>query len=230
MHSLVKDLMTTQVVTVGPETPFKEIVARLAEHRVSALPVVDDHGRVLGVVSEADLLLKEEFPDPDQDIPLFWTKRRRLERDKAAATTARDLMSIAVVSIAPEATAAEAARRMHTAKVKRLPVLGQGGRLVGIISRSDLLKVFNRPDQALRREILDEVIVGEFMMDPDRFFIQVHEGVAVLEGRVERRSLLPPLVRAVRGVEGVVQVEDRLAWDLDDRDAAWVMVSPWMRP
>jgi CBS domain-containing protein len=230
MHSLVKDLMTTQVVTVGPETPFKEIVARLAEHRVSALPVVDDHGRVLGVVSEADLLLKEEFPDPDQDIPLFWTKRRRLERDKAAATTARDLMSIAVVSIAPEATAAEAARRMHTAKVKRLPVLGQGGRLVGIISRSDLLKVFNRPDQAIRREILDEVIVGEFMMDPDRFFIQVHEGVAVLEGRVERRSLLPPLVRAVRGVEGVVQVEDRLAWDLDDRDAAWVMVSPWMRP
>jgi CBS domain-containing protein len=230
MHSLVKDLMTTQVVTVGPETPFKEIVARLAEHRVSALPVVDDHGRVLGVVSEADLLLKEEFPDPDQDIPLFWTKRRRLERDKAAATTARDLMSIAVVSIAPEATAAEAARRMHTAKVKRLPVLGQGGRLVGIISRPDLLKVFNRPDQAIRREILDEVIVGEFMMDPDRFFIQVHEGVAVLEGRVERRSLLPLLVRAVRGVEGVVQVEDRLAWDLDDRDAAWVMVSPWMRP
>jgi CBS domain-containing protein len=72
MHSLVRDLMTTPVVTVGPETPFKEIVARLAEHRISALPVVDD-GRVLGVVSEADLLLKEEFPDPDQDIPLFWT-------------------------------------------------------------------------------------------------------------------------------------------------------------
>ena len=82
MHSLVKDLMTTQVVTVGPETPFKEIVARLVEHRVSALPVVDDHGRVLGVVSEADLLLKEEFPDPDQDIPLFWTKLA--ERAEAA--------------------------------------------------------------------------------------------------------------------------------------------------
>src|SRR5512133_1700633 len=72
MHSLVKDLMTTRVVTVGPQTPFKEIVARLAEHRVSAGPVVDDAGRVLGVGSEADLLLKEEFPDPDQDIPLFW--------------------------------------------------------------------------------------------------------------------------------------------------------------
>ena len=84
MHSLVKDLMTPQVVTVGPATPFKEIAARLAEHQVGAVPVVDDDGRVLGVVSEADLLLKEEFPDPDQDIPLFWTKRRRLERGKAA--------------------------------------------------------------------------------------------------------------------------------------------------
>ena len=112
MHSLVKDLMTPQVVTIGPATPFKEIVARLADHRVSAVPVVDDDGLVLGVVSEADLLLKEEFPDPDADIPLFWTKRRRLERDRAAATTARDLMSIAVVSIAPDATVAEAARRM----------------------------------------------------------------------------------------------------------------------
>jgi CBS domain-containing protein len=227
MHSLVKDLMTTQVVTVGPATPFKEIVARLAEHKVSAVPVVDDAGLVLGVVSEADLLLKEEHPDAD--VPLFWTKRRRAEHDKAAGAVARDLMTVAVVSISPDATVAEAARRMHTAQVKRLPVVGEGGRLVGIVSRSDLLKVFSRPDHAIRREIIDEVIVGEFMMDPDRFFIQVHEGVAVLEGRVEQRSLLPLLVSAVRGVEGVVRVEDRLADDVDDRDAARVMASPWMR-
>ena len=216
MHSLVKDLMTPQVVTIGPATPFKEIVARLANHRVSAVPVVDDDGLVLGVVSEADLLLKEEFPDPDADIPLFWTKRRRLERDRAAATTARDLMSITVVSIAPDATVAEAARRMHTAGVKRLPVLDEGGRLVGIVSRADLLKVFNRPDQAIRREIINDVIVGEFMMDPNRFFIHVDDGVVVLQGRVERRSLLPSLVRAVHSVEGVVRVTNRLSFDIDD--------------
>ena len=216
MHSLVKDLMTPQVVTIGPATPFKEIVARLANHRVSAVPVVDDDGLVLGVVSEADLLLKEEFPDPDADIPLFWTKRRRLERDRAAATTARDLMSVAVVSIAPDATVAEAARRMHTAGVKRLPVLDEGGRLVGIVSRADLLKVFNRPDQAIRREIMDEVIVGEFMLDPNRFFIHVTDGVVVLQGRAERRSLLPYLVRAVHSVEGVVRVKNRLTFDIDD--------------
>jgi CBS domain-containing protein len=230
MHSLVKDLMTTQVVTVGPETSFKEIVARLAEHRVSAVPVVDDAGLVLGVVSEADLLLKEEHPDPDADLPLYWTKRRRAEHDKAAAAVARDLMTIALVSITPDATAAEAARRMHTANIKRLPVLGEGGRLLGIISRGDLLKVFNRPDQAIRREIIDDVILGGFMLDPNRFFIQVHEGVVVLEGEVERRSILPLLVRAVRGVEGVVQVEDQLAYDVDDRDAGRLMAYPWMHP
>jgi CBS domain-containing protein len=230
MHSLVKDLMTTQVVTVGPATPFKEIVACLAEHRVSALPVVDDDGLVLGVVSEADLLLKEEFPDPDQDIQLFWTRRRRQERAKAAGSTARDLMTVAVVSISPEATVPEAARRMHTAKVKRLPVVGERGRLLGIVSRADLLKVFNRPDHDIRREIIDEVIVGEFSMDPSRFFITVHDGLVVLEGRVERLSLLPWVVRAVRGVEGVVRVENRLAYDVDDIDVGRLMTYPWVGP
>ena len=228
MHSLVKELMTTPVVTVGPATQFKEIVARLAEHRVSALPVVDNHGRVLGVVSEADLLLKEEFPDPDQHTPRLWTRRRRLERDKAAAVTARDLMTVAVASISPEATVPEAARRMHHAKVKRLPVVDGRGRLVGILSRADLLKVFSRSDEAIRREILDEVIVGEFLLDPSQFFIQVRDGVVILEGRVERRSLLPWVVRAVRGVEGVVRVEDRLSYDTDDIDAGWLLPYPWV--
>ena len=184
------------------------------------MPVVDDDGLVLGVVSEADLLLKEAHPDPDADVPLIWTRRRRAEHDKAAAAAARDLMTVAVVSIPPEATVAEAARRMHAARVKRLPVVDQRGRLLGIISRADLLKVFNRPDLAIRREIIEDVIVGEFMMDPGRFFIQVHDGVVVLEGRVETRSLLPLLVRAVHGVEGVVRVENRLAYDVDDRDLA----------
>ena len=228
MHSLVKDLMTTPVVTVQPTTPFKEIVARLMRHKISAVPVVDHDQRVLGMVSEADLLLKEEFPEPDKPIPLFWTKRARLDRAKAAAAMARDLMTMAVVSIAPEATAAEAARRMHTAGVKRLPVV-ERGRLVGIVSRADLLKVFDRSDADIRREIIQDVILGEFMMAPSRFFLHVRDGVVVLQGRVERRNLLPYLVRAVQGVEGVVRVEDRLTYDLDDQGAGRVMTSPWVR-
>ena len=229
MQSLVKDLMTTPVVTVEPTTPFKEIAATMAERRVSALPVLDGEGRVTGMVSEADLLLKEELPEPETDIPLWWTRRGRLERAKAAASVARDLRTVAVVAIAPEATVLEAARRMHTAGVKRLPVVDRGGRLVGIVSRSDLLKVYDRSDDAIRREIMDDVIVGEFMMAPSRFFIHVNDGVVVLQGRVERRSLLPYVLRAVQGVEGVVRVEDRLAYDIDDRHPDRVMAYPWIR-
>jgi CBS domain-containing protein len=138
-------------------------------------------------------------------------------------------MTVAVVAIAPEATVAEAARRMHTAGVKRLPVVDRSGRLVGIVSRADLLKVFDRSDADIRREIIQDVILGEFMMAPSRFFLHVRDGVVVLQGRVERRNLLPYLVRAVQGVEGVVRVEDRLTYDLDDQGADRVMTSPWVR-
>ena len=218
MHSMVKDLMTTQVVTVGPDA--------VQGDRGPARRAPGERGagggrrrRVLGIVSEADLLLKEEFPEPVQDAPLFWTKRRRLERQKAGGATARDLMSsVVMVSTAPDATVAEAARRMHAAGVKRLPVIDKDGRLVGIVSRGDLLKVFNRPDQAIRREIIDDVIVGNFMMNPNRFFIHVDNGVVVLQGRVERHSLLPYVLRAVHDVEGVVRVENRLGYDIDDVD------------
>jgi CBS domain-containing protein len=138
-------------------------------------------------------------------------------------------MTVAVMAISPDATVAEAARRMHTNKVKRLPVIDRAGRLVGIVSRGDLLKVFDRSDQAIWREVIEDVIVGEFMMAPSRFFLHVNGGVVVLQGRVERRNLLPYLVRAVQGVEGVVRVEDRLTYDVDDRDPGRVMTYPWIR-
>jgi len=229
MNSLVRDMMTTDVVTVEASTPFKEIVARLAGCRVSAVPVVDADGRVLGVVSEADLLLKEEHPAGELGVPLVWTRRRRIEREKAAGTVAGELMTAPVVTVQPTATVAEAARRMHAAGVKRLPVVGEGGRLLGIVSRADLLKVFARPDDAIRREIVDEIILREFMMDPSRFFVRVEDGVVVLEGAVERRSLVPFVLRAVQGVEGVVRVEDRLTYDVDDRGRD-VLMTPWLRP
>jgi CBS domain-containing protein len=229
MNSLVRDMMTTEVVTVEPSTPFKEIVARLAARRVSAVPVVDTDGTVLGVVSEADLLLKEEHADAEPGVPLVWTRRHRIERGKAAGAVAEELMTVPPVTTRPTATIAEAARRMHAAGVKRLPVVDGDGRLLGIVSRADLLKVFARPDEAIRREVLDEVILREFMMDPSRFFLHVHDGVVSLQGAVERRSLVPYLLRAVQGVEGVVRVENRLTYDVDDRDAG-VLTSPWLRP
>jgi CBS domain-containing protein len=215
---------------VEPGTPFREIVTQLAQHRVSAVPVLDAEGRVLGVVSEADLLLKQEHPDPKVDIPLIWSSRRRLERKKAAASVAGKLMTTPPVTVAPTITVTEAARRMHTAGVRRLPVVDEAGRLAGIVSRADLLKVFTRPDEDVRREVLDDVIVGQFAMDPSCFLVDVHDGVVVLQGKAERRSLIPFLVSATHAVEGVVRVENRLSFDVDDRDLGMPMTYPFMRP
>jgi CBS domain-containing protein len=221
-------VMTTEVVAVEAWTPFKEIVARLAQHRISAVPVVDADRRVLGIITEADLLLKQEHPDPKADVSLIWTRRRRRQRAKAAAAVAAKLMTTPAVTVPPTATITEAARRMHTARVKRLPVVDERGQLLGMVSRADLLKVFTRPDEAIRSEIINDVIVGDLMMNPSRFFIDVDDGVVVLQGRVERRSLIPYLVRAVHHVEGVVRVENRLSFDVDDYDPA--MAYPWLRP
>ena len=189
--SVVRDVMTTEVVTAEPSTPFKEIAGLLAQHRISAVPVVDADRRVLGIVTEADLLLKQEHPDPKATVPLIWTRRHRQERAKAAAAVAGKLMTAPAVTAPPTATVTEAARRMHTARVKRLPVVDERGQLLGIVSRADLLKVFTRPDEAIRSEIIRDVIVGDFMMSASRFLIQVDDGVVVLEGKAERSSLIP---------------------------------------
>jgi CBS-domain-containing membrane protein len=216
MQSLVKDVMTTPVVTVDPTTSFREIVARLAEHRVSAVPVVDDDNRVLGVVSEADLLLKEEFPEPDKDIPLWRTRRHRLERAKAAGDTAAELMSAPAVTVGPDATVTEAARLLHRHGIKRLPVVDPAGPLLGIVSRADLLKVFLRPDAEIAREIRQEVLQRAMWVNPDTVAIEVRDGVVTLTGQLERRSLIPIAVSLVHGLDGVVDVVDRLTFEFDD--------------
>jgi CBS-domain-containing membrane protein len=139
---------------------------------------------------------------------------------------ADELMTTPAIVVSPTATVTEAARRMHTVGVKRLPVVG---RLVGIVSRADLLRVFIRSDEAIWRQIMDDVVVRDFMMDPSRFFIDVVDGVVVLQGRVERSRLIPLLIRAVHAVEGVVRVEDRLTSDVDDRDAGLALAYPRTR-
>jgi len=216
MRRTVKDVMTREVVCAHEDTPYKELVRLLAERPVSALPVVDERHHVLGVVSEADLLLKQEYPADAFQRFFLERKRRRVEWAKAKGAVAAELMSRPAVTIGQQATVAEAARRLHFHRVKRLPVVDAVGRLVGIVSRADVLQVFLRPDKAIRREIVDEVILRELLMGPGRFHVDVRDGVVVLQGRCERRSLIPVVVRAVWGVEGVVRVENRLGFDLDD--------------
>lgn len=217
MCRTVEDVMTRDVVCAREDTPYKELVKLLAARRVSAVPVVDDRRHVLGVVSEADLLLKQEKPARPL-ARLLSARRQRLERAKAQATVAAELMSRPAVTIGQRATLTEAARRLHAAEVKRLPVIDAVGRLVGIVSRVDLLKVFLRSDEDLHQEIVEDVIFGDLFMAPNRFDVHVQDGVVVLQGHCERRSLIPTVVRAVAGVEGVVRVENRLAYDIDDAD------------
>jgi CBS domain-containing protein len=216
MASKVKDVMTSRVVSVRPSTTYKELVRLLTEQRLSAVPVVDDQRRVLGLVSEADLLLKYEQPADAFQRFMLTSRRHRLEALKAGGGIAVELMTRPVVTIGPEAEAAEAARLLRKHLIRRMPVVDSAGRLVGIVSRSDVLKTFLRPDREIRREVTEQVIGESLIANPERIDVSVRDGVVLLEGVCQPRTLIPVLVRAVAGVEGVVRVENRLRSDLDD--------------
>jgi CBS domain-containing protein len=162
----VRNVMTYEVITVDEQAPYTEIVRRMAVHKVSALPVVNDAGCLVGVVSEADLLHKEEYQDQEDTWHWLETRRERAARAKASGRRAVDLMSTPVVTVDPDATVAEAARRLARHRIKRLPVVDEEGRLVGIVSRADLLRLYLRDDMAIHREIIDEVLLRALWIDP----------------------------------------------------------------
>ena len=214
MKLTVRDIMTTNVVTVRAGASYKEIAMRLREHRVSAFPVLDEDGTVIGVVSEADLLLKEVLSLSEDDA-LEGARpgilRQRAE-EKARAVTAADLMSRPAVTVAPEDSVEHAARLMYARGVKRVPVTDAAGRLVGIVSRADVLSVFGRGDEEIREQIVAEVIGGEFGADPGRFGVTVADGIVTMTGRPESVSLGRDLLARVRHVQGVVAVRDRFTY------------------
>jgi CBS domain-containing protein len=216
MNTAVKDVMTTRVIWVKKDATFRDIATALREYRVSAFPVVDDDGKVIGVVSEADLLNKEALADEPGVISGIL---RRRDQAKARGVTAGDLMTTAVVAVRPDDTVEHAAKLMYDRRVKRLPVTDDNGRLVGIISRADVLAIFDRTDQDIRKEITDEVILGEFMADPLVFQVSVKDGIVTLAGRPETNMLGHDIVRRVRHVQGVVAVRDRLVYPPPERSS-----------
>ncbi|MFF3754646.1 CBS domain-containing protein [Streptomyces sp. NPDC002018] len=202
---IVGDVMTRTVVAVGPKAGFKEIVGTMERWNVSALPVLEGDGRVVGVVSEADLLPKEEFRDAD---PSRGEQMRRLDDlRKAGGATAGDLMSAPALTVGKEATLAQAARTMARGSLKRLPVVDSSGRLQGIVSRCDLLKVFLRPDEDLAKEVRAEVVERLFLVSRESVEVTVVDGVVTLSGRIHDTALVPLAARLARAVEGVVDVE-----------------------
>jgi len=205
MNATVKDVMTTEVVAVRRGATFKDMAAALRRYRVSALPVIDDQEKVIGVVSEADMLVKE--------VPLGLIDGLVHHREvhKAAGLTAGDLMTHPAVTVRPDDSVEHAARLMYNLRIKRLPVVDAGGGLVGVISRTDLLAVYDRPDEQIREEI-EGLILHELLEDPRQFAVTVQDGVVTLQGSPETTALGHHIVRKVRQVQGVVAVQDRLSY------------------
>lgn len=206
---IVSDVMTRNVVTVGREAAFQDLVRLMGRWRISAVPVLEGERRVIGVVSEADLLPKEEFRDSDPDR---LTQRLRMaDLAKAGALTAEELMTSPAVTVHAEATLAEAARIMALCHVKRLPVVDSEGTLEGLVSRGDLLKVFLRPDDEIAEEVRRDVVDVLFPAPVEPVRVAVARGVVTLTGRVPDVARIPLAVRLVRSVEGVVNVDCHLA-------------------
>ncbi|MBQ1120636.1 CBS domain-containing protein [Streptomyces sp. B15] len=207
-HRRVRDLMTRPAVCVHTGTGLKDAARLLDEHDISALPVTDDDDRPLGVVSEGDLLRAQaELPEPAGLLP---TVRRRQGRRAGAGEgngTAGGLMTSPAVVASPEWTVVEAARTMQAHDVKRLPVVGETGRVIGVLSRADLLRVFLRKDSAIEDEVVDEVLGRELGLSRAQVTVNVADGVVRLHGKIGDEDSLSLIERLCRNVDGVVDVQ-----------------------
>ncbi|MGC9543509.1 CBS domain-containing protein [Streptomyces sp. UG1] len=220
-HNKVGSVMTTEVVRAEYGTPFKEVARLLGDHRISGLPVVDEDERVIGVISETDLMVRQaETPDPYELRKRFrfdrLTRTGRERAVKVRARTAGQLMTEPAVTVHADDTIVEAARTMAKHHVERLPVLDEQQRLVGIVTRRDLLQVFLRPDEAIRAEVVDEVLVLALWLPPRSIAVSVTEGVVTLLGQMERKSETEIALSMTRQIDGVVAVVDKLTHRLDD--------------
>ncbi|MEU1283972.1 CBS domain-containing protein [Kitasatospora sp. NPDC005856] len=199
--------MTSPVVLVSPETGFREIVALLSDYDITGVPVVDAETRPLGVVSEADLLRTlAAQEDPASLLPA----PESVQAGPDGEVTAADLMTAQPVCTTPDTSVVAAARLMSRHGLKRLPVLDEDGRVIGMVSRGDLLRVFLREDVVIRREIVEEVLGRIDGVSPAQIGVEVNQGRVVLSGTVPEPHLVPIVLNLCRSVDGVVSVTDRL--------------------
>ena len=203
----IRDVMTADVVTVAKNTPYKQVARLITEHRVSGLPVLAKSGRVLGMVSETDVLRKEERRFRPRGTSL--SRRTRHERTKAEARTAGELMTAPVITIHPDARLGAAAMLMNEHHVRRLAVVDESGRLIGIVGRADLLKVFLRPDEEIAAEVVG--VLGSIVLDDaSGITVSVRSGVVTLDGTLAHKDLIPVISRLASDVAGVVDVISKL--------------------
>jgi CBS domain-containing protein len=205
MRARAKDVMTTHVVAVRSDASYREMANALRTNQVSGLPVVDAEGTVVGVVSQIDLLTKGSM-----DTRRGWLPRRK--HVATAELTAADLMTRPAVTTSPDELVTSVARLMSARKLRRVPVIDSEGRLVGIVCRSDVLSVFSRPDEDIRREITQDVIMDGFFTDPARLTVTVKDGIVTLAGEPGGVVLGRGIADQVWHVEGVVAVRDRFRY------------------
>lgn len=208
----VKDVMTKQVVTVRPRTPLKDVARTMVARRVSGMPVVDDDGSVLGVVSEGDILVKERGRPGTGSLLDHLLEVNGHEAGKHEARDAADAMTSPPVTIRPDRPVAEAASLMLDRCVNRLPVIDKHGKLVGIVTRADLVRAFVREDEAIEHEIREDVILRTLWSTPERFRIDVDGGEVTIEGEVSDAESAEMLARFVERVPGVIGIRSRVTW------------------
>ena len=218
-HRTVSDVMTRHVHVASPLTPFKRLVRLIEENRVSAIPIVDQQGVPIGIVSQTDLLLKQTHQRRDLSRDVLQVEKRRHERAKAEGTFASDVMTSPVVTVRSDTDLGAAARLMQEKNLRRLVVVDEGDRIAGIVSRADLLKVFLRTDEELLEEIRGELIPAVVMSAMDTVKVAVCWNVATLSGSVDRKSDAEILTRLTRELDGVVAVIDELTYTWDDTAA-----------
>lgn len=213
----VRELMTAEVLTVSPETPLKDVAAILAEHGISGLPVCDAEGRVLGVVSEGDILFKEQGQRERHGGALAWLVdgSRYKDASKELARTAGEAMTSPAITITPDRPASAAARIMLDHGVNRLPVVREGT-LLGIVTRADLVRAFTRPDEDIVTEIREDVLRRALWLEPDAVEITVLHGEVELAGEIEAKSDVEVLKKLVQRIPGVVSVSSHVLHRVDD--------------
>lgn len=210
----VRDLMTTDVITVGPDFSLKEAARRMLDAGVSGLPVTDDAGELVGIITEADFVAGEADRRAKQRAGLL---RFLLNRQEIPTEERRvgDVMTPEVVTVGPDVDHAEAARVMERENVKRLPVV-DGGRLVGLLARADMLRAFTRADQEIIDEITDYVISRVLWLEPSKVEVASVDGNVTLSGRLEHRSDVALLLELTKRLDGVASVTDNLSWEYDN--------------
>lgn len=216
----VADVMARDVVTVSPTTPFKEIAKALAGHRISAVPVIEPSGKLVGVVSEADLLLKVRPQDERREPGAFSLARTRRRFRKQEATTAADVMTSEVTTIGQDVSLPHASKRLLAGKLRRLFVVDDNGALIGVLARRDVMRVFTRSDDDLADAVRHDVLRYALWAAPEDATVTVSGGEVTLEGELDRRSEVEWAGRLATMVPGVVTVHNHLTCRYEDIAAA----------